>query len=385
MADLVLADELGLAVLVALIDADGPGGQAGAQARLAGVGEVDHHHGAGRVVGADEAVGPVLVDLVRGDLRRVEEADLLGLVLGDRGAQRQGVDVQVAEIMTGAGIAFHAGGDDARARIVAAAIAVEAAAVDLAGDKLGVGVLETGARGVVQGDPALQVELFCLLVEQDDIVGLPRQAGGQIAEGRQPRPGVVGIDHYRQGRFGAQVFGHLVEDHPRRQAIVAQHLDAITDLQHHALVGGQHGGGLGDLGAVAGIGADDANLLADRLLHQLLRGQQVVVEVLFVDGDAGGRQGHRLGPDGGGDVLELQHLAAARDLELAGVLHQGQIVVVDGHRQAGRVGRAGHAGGQGQDTGDDEGRLTHARLPMYFNRYGDPLTVRPGRRARGCA
>jgi hypothetical protein len=72
---------------------------------------------------------------------------------------------------------------------------------------------------------------------------------------------LVGLDGHRQGRAGAQGLGHLVEDHPGGHAVVAQHLDAVADLQHHAFVGGQHRGGLGGLLAVAGIGAAAPDLL----------------------------------------------------------------------------------------------------------------------------
>src|SRR5579859_2480686 len=84
MADGVLADELRRAGGVALVDADGPGRQAGGKAAGGGVGEGDRHLGAGGVVGALEGVLRPVVDLAGGDAVGVEEAHLLGLVLGDR-------------------------------------------------------------------------------------------------------------------------------------------------------------------------------------------------------------------------------------------------------------------------------------------------------------
>ena len=196
-------------------------------------------------------------------------------------------------------------------------------------------------RLVGQGDPALQVEPAGRLVEQGDIVRLPREAGGQVAEVDEAGPGAVGIHRHRQGRAGAQGLRHAVEDHTGRDAVVAQHLDAVADLQDHPFVGRQHRGRLGDLLAVAGIGADDLHLLADRLLHHLLGGEQVEVEVLLDDGEAVARQGDGLGTDRRRDVLQLQPLAAGGDVEAADVVHQGLVLIVDGDGEAGLFRRLG--------------------------------------------
>ena len=192
--------------------------------------------------------------------------------------------------------------------------------VDVAGHELRHGVAERRAGLVGERDPALHVELVRLLVEQRDVVRLPGQAGREIAERRVAPACGVRLHVDRQRRPRAQVLRHLVEDHARRRAVRAQHFDAVADLQHHAVVDRQHRGGLGDLGAVAGIGAHDLHLPADRLLHHLLRRQQVEVEVLLDDVDAGRRQRDRFGADARGDVLELQARAARREVQRAHVL-----------------------------------------------------------------
>jgi len=51
------------------------------------------------------------------------------------------------------------------------------------------------------------------------------------------------------GGARARFFRHLVEDYSHRQAVIAQHLDALPDLQHHAAVGGKDQRFLPRLGA----------------------------------------------------------------------------------------------------------------------------------------
>jgi hypothetical protein len=81
--------------------------------------------------------------------------------------------------------------------------------------------------------------------------------------------------------------------------------------------------------------------MADRLFHHLLRRQQVEVEVLLDDRDAGRFQSDRLGLDRGGHVLQLQPLAALGDVHPPHVVHQRAVLVVDGDREAWLVGGPG--------------------------------------------
>jgi hypothetical protein len=93
----------------------------------------------------------------------------------------------------------------------------------------------------------------------------------------------------------------------------------VADAQHHALAGGEHGGGLLGLLAGGGVGADDADLAADVLLQQLGRGQQVEVEVLLDHPRRGAvadasRSSAVCGLDAGADVAEGQVGAAGGQL-----------------------------------------------------------------------
>ena len=133
------------------------------------------------------------------------------------------------------------------------------------------------------------------------------------------RPAALALDGDRQGRPGAQILGHPVEDDPDRQAVVAQHLDALADLEDDAAIGGEHPRPLARLGAGGGIGAHQGDRLADRFLHQRLGREQVEIEILLDDADAVAGQGHRLGPDLGGDVGEFLARAALRRCRAGGV------------------------------------------------------------------
>ncbi len=79
----------------------------------------------------------------------------------------------------------------------------------------------------------------------------------------------------------AWILRDLVEDYFRGDAVISQHLDAIADAQNHTADGREHFRGFTRLGAGARVRAHDAHCLADGLLHELARSQQVVVEVLL--------------------------------------------------------------------------------------------------------
>ena len=146
------------------------------------------------------------------------------------------------------------------------------------------------------------------------------------------RPARVALDSDRKGRPGAQILRHPIEDHPDRQAVVAKHLDPLADLEDDAAIGGEHPRPLARLGAGGGIGPDQGDRLADRLLHQRLGREQVEIEILLDDAEAVAGEGHRLGADLGRDVGKFLARAAGGEGDLPRVLHQREIVVVDGDR-----------------------------------------------------
>ena len=206
--------------------------------------------------------------------------------------------------------------------------------VDVACDQLRHRVAERRAGLVRERDPALHVELLRLLVEQRDIVRLPRKTGREIAQRRIAPSGGVRLHVDRQRRSRTQILRHLVEDHACRRTVGSQYFDAVADLQDHAVVHRKHGRGLRDFVAVAWIRAHDPHLATDGLLHHLLRRQQVEVEVLLDDLHARGGQRDCLGTNARGHVLEFEPRAPDREIERAHVLDQCEVLVVDGERES---------------------------------------------------
>ena len=115
---------------------------------------------------------------------RIDEADLLGLVVGDRSALGQWIYIVVSERTPSA---FFVAATLGRARtlllllhvllllqiLLVLPIVRGAHDVDLARDQLRHGVAE-GRTGLVgERDPALHVELVRLLIEQRDVIRFP--------------------------------------------------------------------------------------------------------------------------------------------------------------------------------------------------------------------
>ncbi len=144
--------------------------------------------------------------------------------------------------------------------------------------------------------------------------------------------GAFALQSDRKRRARAQILRHPIEDHPDRQAVVAKHLDALTDLEDDAAIGGEHPRLLASLRAGGGVDPDQGDGLADRFLHQRLGREQVEIEILLDDAEGVAGHGHRLGADLGRDVGEFLARAAGGDGDLPDVLNEREIVVVDGDR-----------------------------------------------------
>ena len=242
--------------------------------------------------------------------------------------------------------------------------------VHIAGDELQLGVAIGRAAGVGEGDPALELDGALVGRELGDVIGAPAEAAGEIGElDRDPAlHRAVELGHQRGA--GAEIGRHLGEDD------AAGHigLDAVADLQHDAIGHAQHPGLLHHLVAAVGIEADHAHHAADGFLQQLLRRQQVEVEILLqhVEGSGARFQQRGLGPDLGADIDEGDVVLALDQGDRARIAHQRQILVVDGDGDAGlvgqgRIGFARHGGschGQGQQAGGGERKSTHGSSPL---------------------
>ena len=338
MGDAVLADEAGLARRVVDIDPHHARRQRRAHAGRGAVGEGHRDLGAPGFRCRLELVQLEDIALARGHVGDVQQADLLGLVVGDRHRLGQRIDVDVRQATRASRLGPAAARRGRRGIGPAARVIGRVQHRHVTRHHPRPRIAEGHARPVGQGHPAGQIQRPGRLVIAGDIVGLPRQPRGQIAEGHVPASRALGVQGHAQGRARAQIGRHLVEDHTGRHAVVAQHLDTAVHLKHHAFVGGQHTGAVGLLRAGAGIGADEADFAPDRSLHQPVRGQQVVVEILLDHRQAAPGQADRLGTDAGGDAGELPPRATGGDVQTAGVLHQGDVLVID--RQGHRVGSA---------------------------------------------
>ena len=328
--DSAFADELRCAARIAHIDADGPRGERIAEPAVARRAEGEHGIDALGFALRREPRVAIEIRLGGGRPGDVEKADLLGLCGRNRGALGERVEVEIAELFAVGGLGARlVAARRGRARGIARAIVVLGAA-DRSGDEQRLGGGEGRAAGVVQRDPALDVELARLFIEQGDIIGLPAEPARQITERRRARPRRIAVERDRQGRARAQIGRQRREDHATGAAV--EHFDPAADLDDRAAIVGEHAGLLARLGAGRGVGADERDGLADRLVHQLLRREQVVIEILLDDTRARCLERDGLGADRGGDVGEVLATAAARERELARVLDQGEIVIVDRDR-----------------------------------------------------
>ncbi len=298
----------------------------------------------------------------------IQKAHLLGLLVGNRRALRQRIQIVVAQALTAA--ALGAGLLQRGARLLTAPIGLVSPRIDSggrAGNQQRLGIAVRCAAGVRQGHPALHIDLGCTLIVERDIIRPPAQTGREVAQSGGTRSGVTAADGHRQSRLRAQVVRHFVENDPDRQPIVPQYFDALADFQDDAAVRGENLGLLAGFGAVGRIHPDDRDFLPDRLFHQFARGQQIEIEVLLDDPDVGGRQRHRLRPDLRGNVLEFDPLAAALDLDVPMILHQGQIVGIDGDRQCPVIGLGGRFREQRQSRCHQKKTCTHETPPVIVS------------------
>ena len=173
----------------------------------------------------------------------------------------------------------------------------------------------------------------------------------------------------------ASVGGHPVEDDARREAVIAQHFDAVADLHHDAAVRGEDRCPLARLGAGRGIDPHQRHGLSNGVLHQRARRQQVEIEILFDDANAAAaqRDGRRL--DLRGDIGKFLAASSGRQVEHALVFNQRAIVVVDGDRDValrrllrrrnrGRAGQAPIRTPGTRQAQQPRQQMTHHQLPF---------------------
>jgi hypothetical protein len=128
--------------------------------------------------------------------------------------------------------------------------------------------------------------------------------------------------------------GNAIEHHPDGQAVVAQHLDPVADLENDPAVHREHARADPLLVAAARMDPNQRHGLSHRGFHERLGREQIEIEILLDDADVVGDDAHRLGTDLRGDVRKLLADPAGGKGDLPPVLNQSDIVVVDGDRDS---------------------------------------------------
>ena len=98
MADRIFTDELRVALTVPLVKAHGAGRQGIAQPAVARRGKGNLARYVDRPGIARHPADRAGIDLARRNALHVEEADLLGLIVRDRGARADRIEVEVADL-----------------------------------------------------------------------------------------------------------------------------------------------------------------------------------------------------------------------------------------------------------------------------------------------
>jgi len=143
--------------------------------------------------------------------------------------------------------------------------------------------------------------------------------------------------------------------------------DAVSVLQHHAVVVGEHCRLLARFLAIRRIGADGGNTLADVFAQERLRAQEVVIKILLqqLQRRAAARdKARRFRHDARGNIAQGNAVRPRIQRQFARLAHQGEIVVIngdgdrlavfafaDGFRDFGESGMAGGEGKRGGDSG----------------------------------
>ena len=107
----------------------------------------------------------------------VEEAHLLGLLIGDGGALGERIEIEVAELLAVAALRPGLNNRPARGRTPADGCAPDLPARELrrAGDEQRLRILVGSPGGIRQGHPTLHVDLAVALVIERDVVGAPAE------------------------------------------------------------------------------------------------------------------------------------------------------------------------------------------------------------------
>jgi len=338
MVDAILADELRVALPVPLVDADHALGQGHAEA-FALVVEFDEHADLDLLADFADLPRVVVIRTLEQEFlshrhpARRHQRNLLGLVLRQRGGTLQRVEMVFKQrflLHVGSVGHFCRHGPRRTRHRLRLAYPVEVARHQL---QLGVRIGRPALIG--QRHPAVQVEPVVIGIQFGHIIRTPCQTGGQIGQLQvlQARRRVEQRDD--QGRRIAQRVGYAGKRQSSRHAGFDA---AVGKLEYHAVVGRKHGSGFAGFHVGARMHAYDADLASDIFFEQLLRGQQIEIEILFLQPESG--RIRQIAQLRGFRTHLRRHFAPRQLIEIASqpdpprILHQRQIVVVDRDRHA---------------------------------------------------
>ena len=241
----------------------------------------------------------------------------------------------------------------------------------ITGDQLQGGVVVAGAALVVERYPAGEIDGFFIAGEARHIVRLPGKTAGQVGKIHGLLARLPALQINGQRRAVAQVGRHVAISEADIGGQAG--FDAVSVLQHHAVVVGEHCRLLARFLAIRRIGADGGNTLADVFAQERLRAQEVVIKILLqqLQRRAAARdKARRFRHDARGNIAQGNAVRPRIQRQFARLAHQGEIVVInsdgdrlailafaDGFRDFGKSGVAGgegKRGGKGSFMGHDD-------------------------------
>ena len=224
---------------------------------------------------------------------------------------------------------------------------------------------------VVERYPAGEINGFFIAGEARHIVRLPGKTAGQVGKIHGLLARLPALQINGQRRAVAQVGRHVAISEADIGGQAG--FDAVSVLQHHAVVVGEHCRLLARFLAIRRIGADGGNTLADVFAQERLRAQEVVIKILLqqLQRRAAARdKARRFRHDARGNIAQGNAVRPRIQRQFARLAHQGEIVVIngdgdrlailafaDGFRDFGKSGVAGgegKRGGKGSFMGHDD-------------------------------
>ena len=360
VVDLVLADELELAIAVLRIEAHLALRQGDAE--LVGLGVLEltvDLHLARRGDAATIMSGTLEdIDTLRLDARGAHELDLLGLLVPQGRRITQGVEVEFVEgLLRDDFDGIH--GSGGKSHTACLVLIIRLNAIHVAGHELDLGLIEGHAAVVVHRHPSNDVQDVTLLGGDEIVAGFPGESAAEIGDLGVDLAGRSGVKFPVQGRLKDVIRSERREGRLAREGELqlAVHLDDRLDEITARDEAAAHDLASHDAVRLVGLAADELERLAleERQEHRL-RDRVVTVGLLEdlelglardVTQDHGIRLDLRRGPS------ERDLIDAGLEVDRQRLTHHGVAAVVDRERRIG--GEGSGSGGQQEQCGEFHG------------------------------